>query len=232
MTNTGQTLTGQVDEQVPAQEPQVDWEKRYKDLQSHYDKTRVQKEQEIQRLREASTVFTPPKTAEELESFKSENPDWMGVIETVAHDIASSSIQPIQAQLKETREREAVAQILLVHPDFPQVANSPEFQQWAEEQGPDIKSWLEEKEDASKVIRAMNYYKAMAGSSQAPVSQPTYQDPAALAVSTNGNTGVLDTAQPQGKSFSKREIAQMHPDVYEKNYEAIKFAAQNGLITD
>jgi hypothetical protein len=231
MTQTGTDQTMNTDEQVmtPDQsEPVVDWEKRYKDLQSHHDKVRVQLSQENETLKKVSTVFTPPKTPEELAAFKMENPDWMGVIETVAHDIASNSIQPIQDKLRETQEREAVATILSAHPDFPQIVETPDFNQWVDEQGPEIQAWLSETQDASKVIRAINYYKAMRP--QAPVASPQYQPSAAHAVSTQDSVG--NPGNPKARSFSRREIANMHPNEYEKNQEAIMKASRLGLITN
>ena len=48
----------------------IDWEKRYKDLQSYSDKTKLGLQGRISDLEAKATVFTPPKTAEELEVFK------------------------------------------------------------------------------------------------------------------------------------------------------------------
>jgi len=206
-----------------------DWEKRYKDLQSYSDKElngmRV-------KLQEATQVFQPPKTDEELKAFGETNPDWMGVIETVAHNIAAKNMQPIQEELNKSKASTAAAELLSAHPDAGTISQSPDFQQWAAEQGPDIQAWLADEHDASKVIRALTFYKAMRSTNQVPVSQPTYNDPsAARAVSTHGSVVTPQTSE-QHKRFSRREINAMHPNVYEKNYEAIKYASQNGLLTD
>lgn len=218
---------------VPEQQQPVehDWEKRYKDLQSYSDKTLNGLKSENLRLREASTVFTPPKTAEELETFGQQNPDWMGVIETVAHNIAAKNMAPIQEELNKSKASTAAAELLSAHPDAGTITSTPDFQQWAAEQGPEIQAWLADEHDASKVIRALSYYKAMR-STQAPVV-PTHQQDlsAAQAVRTHGSVVTPQTSE-QPRRFSRAEINKMHPAEYEKNYEAIKYASQNGLLTN
>lgn len=207
-------------------EPVVDWEKRYKDLQSYADKTRVGLESENERLRKATTVFTPPKTPEDLAKFRSENPDWFGVIETVAHDIASNSISALQSDVNKAKQTAAASEIVAAHPDAMQILNSPEFEQWANDQGPEIQAWLRNELDSSPVIRVLNYYKAM--SSHAPVAPTQYNEPsAAEAVRTHGSV-VTPQTEVIPKRFTREQINRMHPDEYERNYEAIKAQAQAG----
>jgi hypothetical protein len=207
-------------------EPGVDWEKRYKDLQSFADKTRVGLESENIRLRKATTVFTPPKTAEDLALFRNENPDWMGVIETVAHDIASNSIAHLQEDVNKAKQNAAASEIVAAHPDAMAILSSPEFDQWANNQGPEIRVWLQDEFDSSKVIRVINYYKAM--SSHAPVAPTQYNEPsAAQAVRTHGSV-VTPQTEAQPVRFTREQINRMHPDVYEANYDAIKAQAQSG----
>lgn len=202
--------------------------KRYTDLQSYHDKTRTGLESQVNRLQKESIVFTPPKTAEELEDFKVSNPDWMGVIETVAHDIASNSIKPLQADLNRAKSEKAAAQLLQAHPDALQIHASAEFTQWATEQGSEIQSWLEDEFDSSKVIRALNYYKAMSSYQSAPT--PTRNEPSAAdAVSTHGS---VVTPQTQGNQrvFTREQIEKMNQHEYAANLEAIQVAYSQGLI--
>lgn len=202
-------------------------QKRYRDLQSYADKTKIGLESENQRLRKETTVFTPPKTPEELQNFRTENPDWFGVIETVAHDIASNSIQTLQADVNSAKQEKAAAQIVLAHPDAMEILSSPEFDQWANDQGPDIQTWLKDEYDSSKVIRVINYYKAM-HSSQAPVAPTQHNEPSASqAVRTHGSV-VTPQTQELPRRFTREQINKMHPDEYERNFEAIKAFAQSG----
>lgn len=221
---------GTVPEQTQPVAVGHDWEKRYKDLQSYSDKTLNGLKAENLRLKENATVFTPPKTPEELESFGQQNPDWMGVIETVAHNIASKNLAPIQEEMNQAKANQAAAELLQAHPDAGTITQTPDFQQWATEQGSEIQAWLADEHDASKVIRALSYYKAMR--STAPIV-PTHQQDltAAQAVNTHGSV-VTPTTSEQAKRYSRAAISKMHPAEYEANYEAIKYASQNGLLID
>lgn len=223
------TSTGQINQEAHPQhaDPSIDWEKRYKDLQSYSDKNKAGYESEINRLRKEATVFTPPKTSEDLAEFRKSNPDWMGVIETVAHDIASNSIATLQEDVNKAKQNAAASEIMSAHPDANAVLTSPDFDQWANSQGSDIQAWLRDEYDSSKIIRVLNYYKAMRGS-QAPVAPTQYQDPtAAQAVSTSGSV-VTPQTQEIPRRFTREQINRMHPDEYEANYEAIKAQAQSG----
>lgn len=201
--------------------------KRYTDLQSYHDKTRTGLESEVNRLRQESSVFTPPKTKEELATWFDDKPDWKGVIETVAHDIAKSSIAPIQEDLNRAKSEKAAAQLLQAHPDAVAVSQTEEFKTWATAQGPEIQSWLADEHDSSKVIRALNYYKAM--SSYAAPAQ-TYDEPSAAdAVSTHGSV-VNPQTQGQGRSFTREQIEKMNVHEYTANQAAIEAAYSQGLI--
>ena len=213
-----------------AQPVEHDWQKRYTDLQSYKDKEINGLKDRLARSEANATVFTPPKTAEELEAFGKQNPDWMGVIETAAHNIVAKNIQPIQEELNLAKANTAAAELLAVHPDVGTLTQTPDFNQWATEQGPEIQAWLADELDASKVIRAINYYKAMRSTNPVVPTHP--QDlSAAQAVSTHGSVVTPQTSE-QAKRYSKAAINKMHPDEYERNYEAIKFASRNGLLTD
>lgn len=200
---------------------------RYTNLQSHHDKTRTGLESENRRLKKESSVFTPPKTPEELAAFKETNPDWMGVIETVAHDIASNSLKPIQEDLSKAKAEKAAAELLQAHPDALEISQTEHFQTWATAQGPDIQSWLADEHDASKVIRALNYYKAMNTSA---TQVPTYNEPSAAdAVSTHGS---VVTPQTQGNQrvFTREQIERMSQRDYAANQEEIQKQYAQGLI--
>ena len=200
--------------------------KRYTDLQSHHDKTRTGLESQVNRLQKESIVFTPPKTAEELADFKVSNPDWMGVIETVAHDIAANSIKPIQEDLNTAKSAKAAAELLQAHPDAVAISQTEEFKQWATAQGSDIQSWLNDEYDSAKVIRALNYYKAMSSYQSAPTrTEPSAAD----AVSTHGSV-VTPQTLGQPKVFTREQIEKMNQHEYAANLEAIQVAYTNGLI--
>ena len=63
----------------------VDYKKRYDDLKRYYDRKLgewTSKENDLKtQLRENRPKYTPPKSKEELDSFKKEYPDIYGVVE-------------------------------------------------------------------------------------------------------------------------------------------------------
>ena len=67
----------------------VDYKKRYDDLKRYYDRKLgewTSKENDLKtQLRENRPKYTPPKSKEELDSFKKDYPDIYGVVETVSH---------------------------------------------------------------------------------------------------------------------------------------------------
>ena len=200
--------------------------KRYTDLQSHHDKTRTGLETENARLMRETTVFTPPKTTEELEDWFKDKPDWKGAIETTAKLIAADTIKPIQDDLNLAKAQTAQAELLQVHPDAGTIYHSENFKTWATAQGPEIQSWLEDEYDSSKVIRALNYYKAM--TSTAPTQ--TFNEPSAAdAVSTH--TSVV-TPQTQGSTrvFTREQIEKMNIREYAANQKDIEEAYAQGNV--
>jgi len=203
--------------------------KRYTDLQSYHDKTRISLERQNSDLRKANTVFTPPKTADELEVFKTENPDWYGAMETVAHTMASNFMKPIQEELNTSKAEASLIKLQAAHPDVSEIFASEHFKQWANDQGPEIQAWLNEQHDADKVIRAISYYKAMSANSPSVSTAPNNLQ-ASTAVSTHGSV-VNPSVGEQIQRYSRKQIDKMHPAEYEKHYEAIKYASQNGLLT-
>lgn len=209
----------------------VDWEKRYKDLQSYADKKRVEMERQINELRKQSSTFVPPKTKEELEQFKHTNPDHYGAIESIAYTMFEDQINPLREQLTKSQQEAAQAKILQAHPDAFEIANSPEFKAWAEAEGPEIQAWIEETVDASKPIRALSYYKAIANRQQAQNHKPTVDHSAAQAVNVNSGSHI-PTGTEGLRAFTRKEIEGMNVAEYEKNYEAIMAAHAAGLITE
>ena len=220
---------------TPDNSQSVDWEKRYKDLQSYSDKTKLGLQGRISDLEAKATVFTPPKTADELELFEKENPDWMGVIKTVAHQYAANSIQDLTAKVNKAEQISAAELLRAAHPDYATIYGSEHFKAWASAQDTQIQEWLASESDAAPVIRALTYYKAVSAAelstqqTQANKSNQYQENTAANAVSTSGSV-VSPIGQAQIQSFTVEEINAMHPDVYEQNAEAIQAAQQAGLI--
>ena len=240
------TTQGQEGDNTAAEEaPAHNWEKRYKDLQSHTSKkqnefnaTVAGLKQEMEQLRVAQTpTFKPPSTDEELAAFKEKNPETYNFITTLAHKMAKAEmgqyetkLAGLESGLQNARATEAVAQINAAHPDWSTIKDSQEFHLWAEQQDSVVQSWIYDNPDnAANAIRAINLYKAEVR----PVVQNTNQQPANAAE----DIGVRNTSvDPSGSGdrnapdyiWKDSEVASMRPQEFAKWEETIDLAMSEG----
>lgn len=185
----------------------VDWEKRYKDLQSYHDK---EKTDLLDKLKAAGVEPDETDRVAELEE------------------------QLSQLQAKETQREttDAVAQaqkaVSTAHPDFVGVISSPEFSEWIKSQ-PEVyqHAIYDDRPDANLAINALTLFKVQSGSMNQASQAKQAQDQAALAVS-RGHREVPQTTQE--KVWSWNEINKLSPSEYAKYEKAIDAAYQKGLI--
>ena len=231
-------------EEAPEEEAQprkrTNYKKRYDDLKKHYD-TKLsefkQKEQELLAMAQsAQPAYSPPKSEEELESFKQEYPDLYNTVETVAHMQSQRQVADLEAQLQSMRQREsevlrreAESTLKQRHPDFEDLRGDDAFHEWAKEQPEQIQDWIYNNPDnVTLASKAIDLYKLETGKSQTQ-SQPRQQRPqgsAADMVSTK--TTSVDSKQP--KIWTEREIAAMSLDQFDRYEEEINQAMIEGRV--
>jgi len=232
-------------EEAPEEEAQprkrTNYKKRYDDLKKHYDDKLSefkQKEQElIAMAQSAQPAYAPPKSEEELESFKQEYPDLYNTVESVAHMQSQRQVADLEAQLQSMRQREsevlrreAESTLKQRHPDFEDLRGDEQFHEWAKEQPEQIQDWIYNNPDnVTLASKAIDLYKLETGMSQ--TQQPRQQQPqqrgsAADMVSTK--TTSIDAKQP--KIWTEREIAAMSLDQFDKFEDEIKQAMMEGRV--
>ncbi len=218
-----------------------DYKKRYDDLKKHYDsKLNEFKGREEELLSQVKQPdYKAPKTAEELEKFKSEYPDVYEVVETVAHLQSESKAKVLEERLSKLQERElqlvrqdAEKRLMDKHPDFGDIRNSDDFHEWAKEQHESIQAWVyDNDDDADLASRALDLFKRDIGMDVTETtksnSKPTRQSAADM-VSTK--TTSIEPAQE--KVWSLREIEAMSVQEFDKHEVAISDAMQEGRISD
>ena len=224
---------GEEEEKTPKK--RTNYKKRYDDLKRHYDdKLSEFKQREQELLAQTSPSYTAPKTPEDLEKFKEEYPDLYDTVETVAHLRSSEQVGQLQEQLQVIKQREAKilqreaeADILAKHPDFPEIRNSEEFHAWAESQPEQIQAWIYKNPDNAQLAsKAIDLFKLENGYSTQTKSQPKPQGSAADMVSTK--TTSIDAKQP--KIWTEREIAAMSLDKFDKYEAEIQEAISEGRV--
>ena len=219
----------------------VDYKKRYDDLKRYYDRKLgewTSKENDLKtQLRENRPKYTPPKSKEELDSFKKDYPDIYGVVETVSHLQSENQMQTLQEEVDSLKkqnnalaQREAQLELARLHPDFGDIKESDDFHNWADSQPMEIKSWIyENNSDGRLAARAIDLYKKDRGlgldKKTTKEVQPTQG--ADLLVKTNEQVQIPKSNEP---TFNRSDIANMSDAEFMEYEKQILKAQREGRI--
>ena len=219
---------------------QPNYKKRYDDLKKHYDSSlnnfRQRETELLQKVTANQPEYKAPKTAEELEQFKAQYPDVYEVVESVAHMQSENQVAELQTRLDTMQEREA--EILKQeaekdlrenHPDFDEIRNSDEFQDWANLQPEAIKDWIfNNPNDATLASRALDLFKKDIG---LEVTQPKSNSKQTTQSAADMISTKTTSVEPnQQRVWSEREIAAMSVAEFDKYESEISDAMQEGRI--
>lgn len=220
----------------------VDYKKRYDDLKRYYDRKLgewTSKENDLKtQLRENRPKYQPPKSKEELETFKAEYPDIYGVVETVSHLQSENQMQTLQEEVESLKkrnealaQREAQLELGRLHPDFNEIKESDDFHNWADSQPMEIKSWIyENNSDGKLAARAIDLYKKDRGlglDKKTETKTTTQNQGADLLVRTREQVQV-----PQSNEvvFNRSDIANMSDEEFMQYEKDIVKAQREGRI--
>jgi len=217
------------------------FKKRYDDLKRHYDSTLGKHKDEVRTLRtqleQSSKQFVPPKSKDELESWRKEYPDVYDMVETIAMNKADTrakemetKYQNLQVQQEQINREKAEVELLQEHPDYKDIRSKDEFHDWAAKQDPVIQGWLyENASNASLAGRAIDLYKMDKGVSKLSKKQETaVKKEAAKAITKTAKA--TESELPKKKVWSNAAIAKMSVREYAKYEEEIDKAVREGRI--
>ena len=123
--------------------------------------------------------------------------------------------------------KDAEKNLLEKHPDFDEIRNSDEFQEWANLQPESIKDWIfNNPSDATLASRALDLFKKDIGLEQPKSNSKQTKQSAADMISTK-TTSVEPNQQ---RVWSEREIAAMSVAEFDKYESEISDAMQEGRI--
>ena len=220
----------------------VDYKKRYDDLKRYYDRKLgewTSKETDLKtQLRENRPKYIPPKSKEELDSFKKDYPDIYGVVETVSHLQSENQMQTLQEEVDSLKkqnsalaQREAQLELARIHPDYNNIKESDDFHNWADSQPMEIKSWIyENNSDGKLAARAVDLYKKDRGlgldkkTETKPVQK---NDGADLLVKTNEQVQIPQTNE---SVYNRDDIAKMSDEEFMQYEKDIVKAQREGRI--
>jgi len=220
----------------------TNYKKRYDDLKKHYDQKIADFKQKELQLTAAATemqpAYAPPKTPEDLASFREQYPDLYETVETVAHLQSEQQMQAFKQKMSVMEEREAATQrkeaeasLKSRHPDFEDIRGDDKFHGWAKEQPEAIQDWIYNNPDnVALAIKAIDLYKMengiQIGSKPKTNKSQTPKSSAADMVSTR--TTEINAKEP--KIWSQREIAKLSMIQFDKYESEIDLAIMEGRI--
>ena len=220
----------------------VDYKKRYDDLKRYYDRKLGEwnsKESDLKtQLRENRPKYTPPKSKEELDSFKKDYPDIYGVVETVSHLQSENQMQTLQEEVDSLKkqnnalaQREAQLELARIHPDYNNIKESDDFHNWADSQPMEIKSWIyENNSDGKLAARAVDLYKKDRGLGldKKTETRPVQKNEGAdLLVKTSEQVQIPQTNE---SVYSRDDIAKMSDEEFMQYEKDIVKAQREGRI--
>ena len=219
----------------------VDYKKRYDDLKRYYDRSLNEwKKSEADlktQLRDNRPKYTPPKSKEELDSFKKDYPDIYGVVETVSHLQSQNEIKSMQEELESLKkanstlqQREAQLQLSKYHPDFEDIKESDDFHEWANTQPMEIRGWIyENNSDGTLAARAIDLYKKDRGLgvNKKTEKKSPKNDGADLLVKTNEQ---VQTPESKEVIFNRADIERMSDEEFMQYEKDIVKAQREGRI--
>lgn len=219
------------------------YKKRYDDLKTHYDSKlnefKVREQELIQEAVSNRPEYKAPKSAEELEKFKTEYPDVYEVVESVAHMQSENQVAELQTRLdamqgRETEilKQEAERNLREKHPDFDEIRNSDEFQEWATSQPESIKDWIfNNPSDATLASRALDLFKKDIGLEVQQVTQSKSNSKQTKQSAADMISTKTTSVEPnQQRVWSEREITAMSVAEFDKYESEISDAMQEGRI--
>lgn len=225
------------------------FEKRYKDLKKHYDAEVTRYRSELgtleEKLNSSTKTFTPPKTVEELEEFRKQNPEFYEVMLSVAYEQANTvagstdtnkRISELEAKLTQTEQEKAFALIQQNHPDYVDIVSSQAFADWLDKQTSTVQSMVKgNATDADAFIRALDLYKLDNGGARKRgrprknAAETSVDMSAAQEVTATGSSSI-NVGEDGKRIWSREEIKRMSPQEFEKNEEELMAAMTEGRV--
>jgi len=231
-------------DQEPESQEEKTYKKRYGDartyinrLQDENRKTRAEMQAKIDALSRKKVEL--PKTEAEISAFANEFPDVFKTLVSIARKETIKSQNDLESRFDNVRELEAklardsaTVRLSQLHPDWEELRETAEFHAWAEEQLPQIKSWLYDNPDNPELCaKAIDLYKMEKGLSKKRNKRESNDD-AAKQVTRHRNPEIQD-GLPTKKIWKESEILKLSrskPNWFEENEAEIDKASREGRI--
>lgn len=214
------------------------YKQRYTELQSYTTRRQNEMRQEIEQLKAKATIeqpsYVPPKSAEELEAFRTDSPEMNDIIDSKIHqqtEDMSEKLDALKKRENDLRKREARSDLTRLHSDVDEITNDPAFHNWADNQPEQIQDWIYKNPyDGTLAARAIDLYKQDAGFKTAEVVEENIPDNTdAASLVTTRSAGVNTPSEE--RIWTRKEINSLTPAQYEQVEAEIDSQHRRGLIT-
>jgi hypothetical protein len=221
----------------------VDWEKRYKDLQSHTAKQVNTKEDELKQLKAEleklkNAPAALPKTQEDLDRFKEQHPDLYNTLFTMIKLEASEKSEELTKKFSELEERQQQYQrdvqlqkgreeLMKLHPDAFALVESGAFKEWYGTLS-EAKQALFNSADVQDVADGITWYKQYRDQQKKSASKPTKADEKKLAAQLPDTGTSTPPSSPEKPVWRESDIKKMTPRDFKNHEKDIDLAMKEG----
>ena len=213
------------------------FKKRYGDLRRHMQQQNLQRDQEIEQIKQQLSEATKaqikfPKSEEEVDAWSKKYPDVAKIVDTIAQKRVQEAVTDAKMEFDEIKKQQrsiqtekALLELKKLHPDFDVIRSTKEFHNWVDEQPKNVRDSLyKNNTDPRAAARAIDLYKADKGIRR---KKSRNVSAAAQAVGKSGSVATPRGARP---TFSESQIQKMTSAEYEKNEAAIMDSIKKGLF--
>lgn len=225
---------------------EVDYKKRYDDLNIHVRNIKTSFENQISDLKsqllnttnklvsETTTLPKMPKTPEEFKAFEAKYPELAGMITTAAMMVSANTTSAVDQKLKLLEEHQnalraekGVTELKKYHPDFEIIKDDPRFIEWFNMQTPGVKALIQST-IPKDIALGLDKFKEYAGI-KTQVQKVEARKDATREVRTPNSR--VQIGEGQKRTYTNAEINKMSITEFEKNKDDIIAAQYEGRIT-
>jgi hypothetical protein len=220
------------------------FKKRYGDLRAYHDRIVRELKDKVGQLEgqlktKIDKNLQPPKTLEELQTWREKYPEVYQVIESIALMTADDKVKTLSQQLEDVRKSKdqevyerSLEKIRRKHPDFDDVVITDEFRAWVATKSKSIYNALyENSTDPDACIEVLDLYKY---ETRKPAPQKKVElkpsDDAAAIVSTKSS--VSEPSGGKKKIWKTSEISKLTLDQFVRMETEIDQARREGRVVD
>lgn len=231
-------------DQEPESQEEKTYKKRYGDLRTHMNRLQDEAKRTVDALQAKVNALSRkkvelPKTEAEISAFANEFPDVFKTLVSIARKETMKSQNDLESRFETVRTLEAklardsaATRLSQLHPDWEELRETVEFHAWAEEQLPQIKSWLYDNPDNPELCaKAIDLYKMEKGLTKKRNKKESNDD-AARQVTRHRNPEIQESL-PNKKIWKESEIlknSRSKPNWFEENESEIDKASREGRI--